>query len=92
MFFKGSRYEKVDTNTITDSTQQKIVYKKIRFIPETDGVVGYIVKQGDRLDLIANRSYRDAQRFWRICDANLAMWPDDLLLVNQTLELPPSEG
>lgn len=92
MFFKGSRYEKVDTNKITDSTGQLIVYKKIRFIPETDGVVGYTVKQGDRLDQIANRSFRDPQRFWRICDANLAMWPDDLLIVGRTLEIPPSEG
>lgn len=92
MLFKGSRYENVDTNTITDSSGRQIVYLEIRFIPETEGVVGYTVKQGDRLDLISNRSYRDPQRFWRICDANLAMWPDDLLIVNNTLEIPPSEG
>lgn len=92
MFFKGSRYEKVDTNQITDSTGQVIIYKKIRFIPPTAGVVGYSVKQGERLDQISNRSFRDPQRFWRICDANEAMWPDDLLTVGRTLEIPPSEG
>jgi hypothetical protein len=54
--------------------------------------VGYTVRQGDRLDLIANLSFRDAQRFWRICDANEAMWPDDLLLIGKTLEIPSSEG
>lgn len=92
MFFKGSRYEKVDTNQITDSTGRVIVYKKIRFIPPTPGMVGYTVKQADRLDLVANLSFRDTQRFWRICDANDAMWPDDLLLIGRTLEIPSSEG
>jgi hypothetical protein len=92
MFFKGSRYEKVATNQITDSTGRVIVYKKIRFIPPTPGMVGYTVKQGDRLDLVANLSFRDAQRFWRICDANDAMWPDDMLLIGRTLEIPSSEG
>jgi hypothetical protein len=92
MFFKGSRYEKVATNQITDSTGRVLVYKKIRFIPSTAGVVAYTVKQADRLDLIANLSFRDAQRFWRICDANDAMWPDDLLMIGRTLLIPPSEG
>ncbi len=92
MFFKGSRYEKVGANQITDSTGRVIVYKKIRFIPPTPGMVGYTVKQADRLDLVANLSFRDAQRFWRICDANDAMWPDDLLLIGKTLEIPSSEG
>ena len=92
MFFKGSRYEKIDTNAITDSTGRVLVYKKIRFIPPTQGVVGYSVRQGDRLDQIANRSFRDPQRFWRVCDANEAMWPDDLLLIGHVLEIPPSEG
>lgn len=92
MFFKGSRYEKIGTNQITGATGRVIVYKKIRFIPPTPGMVGYTVKQADRLDLVANLSFRDAQRFWRICDANDAMWPDDLLLIGRTLEIPSSEG
>ncbi len=92
MFFKGSRYEKIGTNQITDSAGRVIVYKKIRFIPFTAGVVGYTVKQGERLDQIANRSFRDPQRFWRICDANDAMWPDDLTAVGRNLAIPPSEG
>lgn len=92
MFFKGSRYEKVATNQITDVTGRVTVYKKIRFIPATPGIVGYTVKQQDRLDLIANLSFRDVQRFWRICDANFAMWPDDLLIIGKKLSIPSSEG
>jgi hypothetical protein len=92
MFFKGSRYEKVSTNQITDSTGRVHVYKKVRFIPPTPGVVNYTVKQGERLDQIANRAFRDPQRFWRICDANDAMWPDDLDVVGKMLQIPSSEG
>ncbi len=92
MFFKGSRYEKVASSQIKDSKGRPVNYKKIRFISETAGVIGYSVHQGDRLDQIANLSFRDPQRFWRICDANNAMWPDDLLIVGATLEIPPSES
>jgi hypothetical protein len=92
MFFKGSRYEKVNTTQITDVTGRVINYKKIRFISPTAGVVGYRMQAGDRLDRIANLSFRDPQRFWRICDANAAMWPDDLLIVGAVLEIPPVEG
>ena len=92
MFFKGSRYENVDTNQIKDPTGRVLVYKKARFIPPTPGVMNYTVVQGDRLDQIANRAFRDPQRFWRICDANDAMWPDDLATIGKMLQIPSSEG
>ena len=34
--------------------------------------------QGDRLDLISYRIYKDPEQFWRICDANLALLPEEL--------------
>ena len=36
--------------------------------------------------------FRDAERFWRICDANRATWPDDLLEEAAILRIPASEG
>ena len=39
---------------------------------------GHRVAQGDRLDLIAYRFYQDPEQFWRICDANRALDPDEL--------------
>jgi nucleoid-associated protein YgaU len=92
MFFKGSRYEKVDDEELTDSKGREIRYKKIRFIPETKPQKAHIVGQGERLDHIAYRHYRDPERFWRICDANDAMWPDDLLEVGDTLLIPASKS
>jgi nucleoid-associated protein YgaU len=93
MFFQGSRYEKVDTAQIADATGQVILYKKVRFIPATPAVLGHTLVQGERLDQISHSFYKDAQRFWRIADANYAMWPDGLVSqANVTILIPPSEG
>lgn len=91
MFFKGSRYEKVPETTITDGGRM-IQYKTTRFIPDTTAVVGHRVLSHERLDHIAWQHFRDAERFWRICDANRALWPDDLLEEAAILRIPASEG
>ena len=79
MFFKGSRYEKIGELERTDATGRRIRYKATRFIPNTPASAPYVVKQGDRIDRVAFRWLRDPERFWRICDANQALWPADLL-------------
>jgi len=81
MFFKGSRYAKVLEHQFTDASGRSIVYKRVRFTPRTEARRGHRVNQGERLDHLAHRYYRDAERFWRICDANDALWPDDLTAV-----------
>lgn len=93
MFSPGSRYASVATTQITDGTARVIPYILVRFIPPTPAVVGHSVTQGERLDQISNYYYKDAQRFWRICDANFTMWPDDEVAVpNTTILIPPSQG
>ena len=92
MFFKGSRYATVPTATIVDETGRLIAYKTTRFIPDTPAVVGHMIVGGERLDHIAWQHYRDAERYWRICDANHALWPNDLLEVGRVILVPPSEG
>lgn len=49
---------------------------------------------GDRLDLIAHRALGDPLQFWRICDANDAMNPFDLIAERgQSLRVPlPVKG
>lgn len=80
MFAKGSRYETVLDAVWTDPAGREIVYKRLRVIPSPGPAVqGYLVSRGDRLDLIAFRFYRDPEQFWRICDGNTAMRPDDLV-------------
>jgi nucleoid-associated protein YgaU len=92
MFFKGSRYAKVGELTWTDPAGREVRYKKIRFIPSVQATMGHIVHQGERLDQIANRYYRDPERFWRIADANVTMWPDELIEeAGRTILIPPAE-
>ena len=91
MFFKGSRYANVPTRQITDRNQRVITYTATRFIPDTPALAGHLVTSDERLDHIAWQHYRDAERFWRICDANRAMWPGDLLEEAAILRIPPSE-
>lgn len=89
MFFKGSRYTTVDEHEITDNRGRPIRYKKVRFIPETQARLAHVVSQGERLDHIAHRYYRDPKRFWTICDTNRTMWPDDLVAeVNRRILIP----
>ena len=93
MFFHGSRYAAVADDQIIDADGRMILFKKIRFIPRTPAEQGHRVSYGERLDHIAQRYFRDPERFWRICDANEAMWPDDLVdTAGRILSIPSSEG
>ena len=92
MFFKGSRYATVPDAFITDASDRVIRYKATRFIPETNALVGHRVLAHERLDHIAYQYYRDPERFWRICDANRALWPPDLLETGAILGVPAAEG
>jgi hypothetical protein len=92
MFFQGSRYATVLDATLVEPSGRVIRYKTNRFIPDTRAFVGHQVLAGERLDHIAFRHYRDPERFWRICDANRAMWPDDLLVIGRVIAIPPVEG
>jgi hypothetical protein len=93
MFYRGSRYEKVADLTIADDAGREIKYKAIRLIPETTGVRKHALTDGERLDHVAFRYYKDAERAWRILDANEAMWPPDLAAEpGRSLLIPSSEG
>jgi nucleoid-associated protein YgaU len=92
VFFKGSRYELVETATFEAAGGRRIRYKRVRFIPPTPASFGVAVRQGDRLDLIAERIYQEPELFWRICDANVAVRPDDLIEVGRTIRIPPPEA
>jgi len=80
LFPLNSRYRGVDTATV-ESAGQPIAYIRRRFIPSPDGstpIQEHTVKQGDRLDNLAAQFLGDAELFWRLCDANGAMRPEEL--------------
>ena len=58
-----------------------VAYVGRRFVPPPESyalLVEHEVHQGERLDLLAGRYLGDPLAFWRICDANVAIRPDDL--------------
>ena len=82
MFEPSSRYYSLETATCTLPDGRTVAYKRRRFLPrgeEMDLLVEVTVTEGDRLDLIAARTLGDPEHFWRICDANDAMNPFDLI-------------
>ncbi|HWD47499.1 MAG TPA: hypothetical protein VHM23_27955 [Actinomycetota bacterium] len=93
VFFKGSRYEQVPTLDHTAADGRVVRYKAVRPIPPTAPLARHVVVEGERLDHIAFQHFRDAERFWRICDANLAVFPEELTAQpGRVLDIPAAEG
>jgi nucleoid-associated protein YgaU len=83
-FPTNSRYYGSGTLTYITAEGQTISYLARRFVPQPGppnfATVGqHIVRQGDRLDLIAAKYLGDPLIFWLICDANGAIEPDKLV-------------
>jgi hypothetical protein len=78
MFTTRSRYTSVADATFQGANGRAVKYKALRITPDTTSLQSHTVAQGDRLDLIAFQQYGDAEQFWRICDGNDALRPDDL--------------
>ena len=82
MFGRSSRYYALDNTLYQDKGGQRILYKQRRFLPQGPALPLLTVattKPGDRLDLLAARTIGAPDQFWRICDANNAMNPFELL-------------
>ncbi len=79
MFAKTSRYAAIPTAVYTATDGREITYVTLRVIPPTAGIAAHTVVRGDRLDKLAFTYLGDPELFWRICDANSALLPDDLV-------------
>ena len=81
MFTRGSRYEHVPEDVYVDPSGREIPYKLLRLLPPAPATVQtHLVVDGDRLDLLAHRYLGNPELFWRICDANGALRPEELTL------------
>jgi hypothetical protein len=82
MFDHMSRYYALATATLTTADGNVVTYVSRRFLPQGASLpllFEVAVAPGDRIDLLSNRVYGDPLVFWRICDANDAMDPLDML-------------
>ena len=91
-----SRYYTVETAKLTTAAGRPIAYLRRRFVPPPERFVllqEHTVIEGDRLDLLAVQYQGDPEQFWRICDANAAIRPNDLVeTIGRKLRITLPEG
>lgn len=96
MVSRTSRYYGIKTTTWVAADEREIVYLRRRFLPDPkDAVIlsEHTVSEGERLDNLAARYLGDPEGFWRICDANRAMHPDELTAeIGRRLGIPLVQG
>jgi hypothetical protein len=81
-FPSTSRYHGIPLSTFMLSDGTTVAYVQRRFVPAPDRFVVLVehrVQSGERLDTLAARYLGDPQQFWRLCDANRAVRPDELI-------------
>ena len=96
VFPANSRYQAIETTRLTLPDGTELVYLQRRFVPPPEQLAPwseYEVVQGDRLDNIAGRILHDAEQFWRICDSNRAMRPQELVeTIGRRLQIALPDG
>lgn len=96
LFAPGSRYYGIDTLNYVAPDGTTIVYIRRRFVPPPENfqlLQLHTVVQGERLDNIATQFLGDPTLFWRLCDANNAMRPEELTAtVGRQLRITLPEG
>lgn len=74
----------------SDGLPREIRYIKRRFIPssaDSNTLVEHTVVQGERLDTITARYLGDPTQFWRVCDTNDVLRPDELTEVGHVIRI-----
>jgi hypothetical protein len=96
MFAMTSRYFSIPTAKIEKAASETIVYVRRRFVPPPERFAllqEHTVTQGERLDNITAHFLGDPEQFWRVCDANRAMRPEELTeTVGRKLRITLPEG
>jgi hypothetical protein len=93
-FDPTSRYFELETATRTvvdaDGNDRVLRYKRRRLIPPQDDaptLAEHRVTEGDRLDTVTARFAGDPTLFWRLCDANAVLRPEELEAVGRTIRI-----
>jgi hypothetical protein len=81
----SSRYATVEVAAVTvpdgAGGRRDVRYLRRRFPPQPGSLTAsaqHVVSGGDRLDLLSATYLGDPALFWRICDANPVVHPDEL--------------
>lgn len=82
MFSINSRYYGIATATLETAGGNSISYVRRRFVPPPENfalLLEHVVTEGERLDNIATHYLGDPEQYWRLCDANGAIRPEELI-------------
>jgi len=80
-FGPTSRYEATETATLVRPDGTEVPYLRRRILPQPEAfetVQEHRVMQGERPDTVAADAFGDAELYWRLCDANVVIRPDEL--------------
>lgn len=88
-FLKTSRYAGLDTVQVRTAQGRKTSAVRLRILPAVDAEP-YAVREDDRLDLIANRTYQDPTAWWHVADANSELEARRLVAPGRRIGLPPT--
>jgi hypothetical protein len=95
-FPPNSRYHATPTATLVTPDRRVITYLRRRFVPHPElfaTLREHVVLQGDRLDRLAAEHLGDPEIYYRLCDANRAIRPNELTdTVGRRLRITLPEG
>jgi hypothetical protein len=96
VFPPTSRYALTATGSFVRADGTPVTYLKRRFVPAPENFAllqWHRVLQGERLDNIAAQYLGDPALFWRLCDANRALRPEELTeTIGRLLAITLPEG
>jgi hypothetical protein len=96
IFPPTSRYALTPTATLVRADGTPVTYLRRRFVPAPENLAllqWHQVLQNERLDNITARYLGDPEQFWRLCDANRALRPEELTeTIGKQLRITLPEG
>lgn len=96
LFPPTSRYHGLSTLTHRRDDGQEIAYLERRFVPDPERfeeLRQHTVVQGDRPDNLAYQYLNDPEQYWRLCDANGVLDPNELTnTVGRRIRITLPEG
>lgn len=96
MFPITSRYYAIQIVTRETPEGKEVAYLRRRFVPPPERfelLAEHTVTEGERLDNIAAKYLGDPEQFWRLCDANGALRPEELIeTIGRRLRITLPEG
>ena len=91
MFTNGSRYKSMPTYETIDSKGRTVKAVVLPLPTEPNPAGEHKLLEGQRLDHLAAQYLGDPTAFWRICDVNNVMHPDELMVIGERILIPIKE-